>query len=273
MRAWVFIQPGEEFAKDGRWEEAIALAETGLKQLAGEPRKELDEWGQGLYHRWANDAIHKADFEKAVAVLEKGLAARPGDPKLNQNLAYSIQEWSTDVYKKQGIAKSELVVASMLKRYPKSEEIGSVVKTHLQRSLQDLAAKGRYQDALDAADRAREWVRDSRFSGELAQLIYDEWASAREKQQDWKGATGVYAQALKRFPNDAHLKNNQAATWDRWADSYRQTNNWEGMLDVYEKAWGVVSEKQRIEQNIAYCVQEGHKPQQNARVRPNSKCF
>jgi tetratricopeptide (TPR) repeat protein len=257
MRAWVFIQPGEELANAGHWEEAIALAEPGLKQLTGEPRKELDEWGQGLYHRWANDAIGKKDFEKAVAVLQKGLDARPGDPKLTHNLAYSIQEWSSDVYQKQGIEKSELVAASMMKRYLNSEEISSVAKFHLQHSLRDLADKGRYEQALAAADRSREWLRDSQFDSELVHMIYDEWANSRQKQQDWKGATGVYAQALKRFPNDAHLKNNQAATWDRWADSYRQTNNWEGMLDVYEKAWGVVSEKQRIEQNIAYCVQEG----------------
>jgi tetratricopeptide (TPR) repeat protein len=257
MRAWVFIQPGEEFAKAERWEAALAVVEPGLKQLDGEPRKELDEWGQGLYHRWANAAIAKKDFDKAVGVLEKGLAARPADPKLTQNLAYSIQEWAADVYKKEGIAKSELVVASMVKRYPNSEEIGSVAKSHLQRSLRDLADQGRYEEALAAANRAREWLRDSQVSGELVHVIYDEWASARQKHQDWKGAADVYAQALARFPNDAHLKNNQAATWDSWADSQRRSNDWDGTLDIYEKAWKVLGDKQRIEQNIAYCVQEG----------------
>jgi tetratricopeptide (TPR) repeat protein len=257
MRAWVFIQPGEELAKARQWEKAIALVQPGLEKLDGAPRKELDEWGQGLYLRWANDAIGQGKFEQAVAVLAQGLAARPGDPRLKQNLAYSVQEWAGDVYKKEGIRKSELVVESALKRYPNSEEIGSVAKAHVQRSVQDLVSKAQFEEALAAADRARVWLRDPEASGNLVHVIYDDWAGSHRKRREWKAAADIYAKALQRFPDDAHLKNNLAATWDSWAASYQQSRNWEGVLDVYEQAWKALADKQRIEQNIAYTIQEG----------------
>jgi len=257
MRAWVFIQPGEELVKAGEWEKAIALVGPGLKKLDGEPRKELDEWGQGVYHRWANDAIKQANFAKAVAVLEQGLAARPGDPRLTQNIAYSVQEWAADVYKKEGIRKSELVVESMLKRFPKSEEIGSVAKAQLQRSIEDLDGKSQFEEALATADRAREWLRDPEAIANLVHVIYDDWAGSHNKRQEWKAAADVYAKALQRFPDDGHLKNNLAATWDSWAASYQQSRNWQGALDVYEQAWKARPDKQRVEQNIAYSIQEG----------------
>jgi len=78
MRAWVFIQPGEEFVKAERWEEALAVAEQGLKQLEGEPQKELDEWGQGVYHRWANAAISKRISTRRSARWKRGWP--PGPP-------------------------------------------------------------------------------------------------------------------------------------------------------------------------------------------------
>jgi len=257
MRAWVFIQPGEELAKAGRWEKAIALVQPGLNKLDGEPRKELDEWGQGLYLRWANDAIGQCNFEQAVAALERGLATRPGDPRLTQNIAYSIQEWAADVYKKEGIRKSESVVESMLKRFPKSAEIGSVAKSQLQRSVQDLVGKGQFEEALAAADRARAWLRDPDVISNLVDVIYDDWADSHSKRQEWKAAADVYAKALQRFPEDGHLKSNLTATWDSWAASYQRSRNWEGGLDVYEQAWKALPDKQRIEQNIAYSIQEG----------------
>ncbi len=257
MRAWVFIQPGEEFAKTGKWEQAIALVAPGLKKLDGEPRKELDEWGQGLYLRWANDAIRHGDFEQAVAVLERGLAVRPADPKFTQNIAYSFQEWAAAVYKKEGIHKSESVIESMLKRFPQSAEIARVAESQLQRSIQDLDRKSQFEEALAAADRTREWLHDPEVVGNLLHLIYDDWANSHAKQHEWKEAADVYAKALKRFPDDAHLKNNLAATWDSWAASYQHSQNWDAVLDVYEKAWKALPDKHRIEQNIAYSIQEG----------------
>jgi tetratricopeptide (TPR) repeat protein len=257
MRAWVFIQPGEELAKTGQWEKAIALVQPGLNKLDGEPRKELDEWGQGLYLRWANDAIRHGKFDQAVSALDQGLAARPGDPKLTQNIAYSVQEWAGDVYKKEGLRKSELVVESMLKRYPKSEAIRSVAKAHLQRSVQNLAGKAQFEEALAAADRAREWLRDPEVIGNLVDEVYDDWANSLSSRQEWKAAAEIYARALQHFPNDQHLKTNLAATWDRWAASFRASQNWESVLDVYEMAWKALPDKHRIEQNIAYSIQEG----------------
>ena len=259
MRAWVFIQPGEELAKSGQWEQAIALVQPGLKQLDGEARKELDEWGEGLYLRWGNDAIKRGNFEQAIAALEQGLTVRPGDPKFTQNIAYSFQEWSAAVYKKEGIRKSESIIESMLKRFPQSAEIAQVAQSQLGRSIQDLTRKSQFDEALAAADRARQWLHDPEVVGNLVHVIYDEWAESRSKRHEWKEAADIYAQALQRFPTDAHLKNNLAATWDNWAVSYQHSQNWEAVLDVYEKAWNALPDKQPIEQNIAYSVQEGAK--------------
>jgi tetratricopeptide (TPR) repeat protein len=257
MRAWVFIQPGEELAKTGQWEKAIALVQPGLNKLDGEPRKELDEWGRGLYLRWANDAIGRGKFEQAVAALEQGLAARPGDPKLTNNIAYCVQEWAAEVYKKEGLRKSESVVESMLKRFPKCEAIDSVAKAHVQRSVEDLAGKAQFEEALAAAARAQVWLHDPEVIGNLVHVIYDDWAESHSKRGEWQAATDVYARALQRFPNDHHLNTNLAATWDRWAASFQEHQNWEAALEVYEKAWKVLPDKHRIEQNIAYSIQEG----------------
>ncbi len=256
MQSWVFIRPGEEHIKAGEWERAIALVEPGLKKLDKEPRQELAEWGESLHHRWAQSEEKNGRFDKASDILDAALKQHPDDKRLGNHVAYAAQEWIRQSYANDGAAAAEKTLGTLLQRYPQSEEVKQVLISHLHKVMQDHLGKSQYDEALSAAERGADLLKDRDLALVLARSVYDGWAKELVRKGDWQGAIDVYAKGLGKFSKDKHLENNWMVTWDNWAQSFIKNKDWAGALEVYERALRKVSNKSLTETNIVYCVQE-----------------
>lgn len=256
MQSWVFIRPGEEFAKSGQWEQALAVVAPGLKKLDSDPRRELAEWGRGLYHRWAESEQKKGRFAQAIDVLEKGLKESPSDKQFPGHLAYVVQEWGRSAYAKDGAAAAEKIMSDVLERFPQSADVKRVTKGHSQRVVKDLIGKRQFDEALATAERSGKLLKDDELAQDLSRAVYDDQAEALIAKSDWQGAIDVYAKGLARFPGDKHLDNNWRATWDNWAQSYSKMKDWKSALEVYEKAVKQLPDAKGAENNIKFLLQE-----------------
>jgi tetratricopeptide (TPR) repeat protein len=256
MQGWVVIGPGEELAKLGEWEKALALVDPGLKKLDGEPRKEVQRWGAHLYHRWSQCEQKAGHFDKAIDVLNRALALRPDDRQLTQHLAYVVQEWIAEVYRQQGAAKSETLVVALLKQHGELKEVRQVAERHAHRVVKDLTEKGQLDEALAVAERSGRLLNDEKLTADLSHAVYDRHAERFSKQKDWQKAVDVYVQARARFPKDKHLMNNLQATWDSWAQGHARSKQYALALDVYEKALKDHPDPGQVERNVRYYIQE-----------------
>jgi tetratricopeptide (TPR) repeat protein len=256
MQSWVFIREGEEHIKAGAWNKALALVEPGLKKLGEAPRKELAEWGQGLYLRWSYAEIRTKRFASAVKVLEKALSTRPNDEQLVNQLAYATQEWARETLANDGSEKAEAVLAELLKRHSQYGDVRDVAKAYFHRAVNELLDREKSNEALAAAERGGKLLVDEELSLELSRAVYDRQASDLAKTGKWPAAIEIYEKALQRFPKDPHLANNVEASWHQWADSLAREKKWSEAIDVYADARSRLPDAGNIETNIVFYVQE-----------------
>jgi tetratricopeptide (TPR) repeat protein len=256
MQSWVFIREGEEYIKAGAWNKALALVEPGLKKLGDVPRKELAEWGQGLYLRWSYAEIRAKKFASALKVLEKALSTQPDDKQLLNQLAYAVEEWTRDVLAAEGSEKAETTLADLLKRYPQYNDVTEVARSYFYRAIEELLDKNKPEEALATAARGGKLLGDEELSLKLSQGVYDRQASALSKSGKWLSAIEVYERGLAKFPKNPHLENNMQATWDDWANSFARDKKWSEAIDVYAKALSREPDAGNTKNNIVFYTQE-----------------
>jgi tetratricopeptide (TPR) repeat protein len=256
MQSWVFIREGEEHIKAGGWDQALALVEPGLKKLGDVPRKELAEWGQGLYLRWSYAEIRAKKFASAVNVLEKAIATRPGDEQLVNQLAYAVQQWTHEALASDGPERAETILANLLKRYSRYDDVKEAARSYFFHVVEQQLGKDKPEEALATAARGGKLLEDEKLSLDLSRNVYDRQASALSKSGKWLSAIEIYERALAKFPKDPHLENNVKATWDEWANSFAREKKWNEAIDVYAKALSRAPDADRAKTNIAFFVQE-----------------
>jgi tetratricopeptide (TPR) repeat protein len=256
MQAWVFIRSGEELVKSGDWDKAKVIVEPGLRKLEGGPREELVRWSANLPHRRAASELEKHNYEAAIGVLAEAFNSKANDGRLREHVAYVVQEWAGDVYRRDGAERAEAVIADCLRRFPKCKDVIDVARNHEGRIVKELVSKAKYPDALAVAERAGQLLKDQSVTLELARSIYDNWAREQSEKKDWQAAVDIYGRALKRWPKDDHLENNQVAAWHAWAKSCAERKDWSAATGVYAKALKELRDASSVEHNICYFTQE-----------------
>lgn len=79
MESLVYIRPADARIREGRWDDALAVAVPGFEVLRGEPRKELEKWLGYFGQEWSSALAKKEGEPEALGAL-RGLAARfPGN--------------------------------------------------------------------------------------------------------------------------------------------------------------------------------------------------
>ena len=235
MQAWIYLRRGEELAKAGAWEKALAAVEPGFEKIDKVAQKELRDWSAGVPLRWSQSEINKKNFAKAIDVLQAARSRQPTDDRLTKNLVYCVQEWARETEAKEGEVKAKAILLGQMKRFPQITELKDVASGHAQRVVGVLRDAGKFPEALTAISDNKELLKDKDDKA-LARSVYDRWARSLKEKKDWQGAVDLYAEALERYPKDNHLFNNAIASWDAWAGSLKEKKDWQGAIDLYAKA-------------------------------------
>jgi tetratricopeptide (TPR) repeat protein len=212
-----------------------------------------------VFDAWAGELSGKKQWSQAAGVYEKGLRQMPANEHLVNNLVYVIQEWVEDTSKSAGQPQARKLLLDLKERFPKLAKVDEIAKNHVQRVVIRLRDAGAFDDALAAADKNKDLLKDSADQKNLAYAVYDAWANGLQGKGNWQGAVDVYAKGLQRLPKDGHLANNAVATWNAWAATRMNVKDWDGAIKIYEKALLRFPDNSVLTNNAAYCKQQSLK--------------
>lgn len=250
LQAWVYIKPGEDLVKAGKWQAAFSTTGEGLTKLDPVPRRKFVEWRNDLYLRWANAEIDAGQFEAAAAALTGGLKAFPGDPRVAEIVGYLGYEWTKRVSKTQDWEAVADFYAQGLSHFPDDEYLRKSAAYLAQEWARAAFAKGggsainlvarlaaakfpALPDARQAViDVAIGAVNDNVSAGDfedattlvdqmreilpsatatqLFEFTYGAWAERYIVKQQCRKAVNIYDQGLKHLPENNFFKESRA---------------------------------------------------------------
>jgi tetratricopeptide (TPR) repeat protein len=204
----LYARPGEELVKKDDWEKALDLAEGGLRKVDKGVEKDLRHWRNGVYLRWSDAETAKGNFERAVAALEKGMAADPRESDFANNLGCLVRDRALQLHAagKPKEAKAELL--AMQKRFAKCKDVQRAGRQFVQLAMQEPLKQSNFDKALDTLDAYAEVVVDKTELQELAAGVYYKEAKPFLDGQKWTEAMAVFEKGLKRYPGNRDLTHN-----------------------------------------------------------------
>ena len=127
-QADLFVRRGEEMLRAKGLDEALAVAEQGLKAIDGKPRAELLEWRNGLFLRQASELVGKKDYEAALAMLKRGQALDPAFKGFQQNTIATFNQWAGTFMNKKDWAGAIKIYEKGLKQCPGDKILSHNIK-------------------------------------------------------------------------------------------------------------------------------------------------
>ena len=256
FQSWVFIRPGEELTKAGKWSLALALAQRGLEKVDGDARNELHQWQTGLVLRWFADEVGRHEYEPALKVIDTGLKLEPEEVRFAHNLGYLAQQWSWTIYRERGLAEAEALLVKLRKSHPGAGQIDDVANTFVHRAVEDLRKNGEPERAMAAISAAGHLLSDKDEAKSLVRITCDDWARDLANRNQWQEAVGVYETGLKRFRGDPHLEHNAVATWDSWITALTGVKDWAAAAATCQAALKRRPDSDRFRRKMGYLAQE-----------------
>lgn len=209
MQAWVFIREGESRIKAGDWTGASDVLAPGLAaDLDPTARSDLLAWAADLPLRWSQGELRRGRFDEALDVLATRRAEPPADPRIDNQIAFVVQEQLRDTSRREGSDAASALIPGLLARFAQIDAVRQVSLAQLQRSAQSLADAGRYDEALAATGQIATVAGDPTGAITARAGLYDRWALGLGRQGKWQQALDVYAVALPEVGNRGQLHNN-----------------------------------------------------------------
>ena len=256
MQAWVFIAPAEKLVEHSKWEEALAVAEAGLKKIDPASRGNLQQWRADLFARWSGRELDQDRFEEAARVLRNGLQTFPEDERLRNNLGYVAQQWAWETYQRDGLAAARSVLLGLLKDHTGVSHVRDAADNFARRVVIDLVGRGVYAKALAAVDQIGPLLADQGESQQLRRAVFDAHAQVFRTNQEREQALNVYREALEIQSDDESLLNNYLATWEACGDSFMAQKAWAEAVEVYAQAMDEQPGQRESRQNLGYCTSQ-----------------
>lgn len=94
FQAHLYLKPGEELIKAGKWDEALKIVTKGLERVDAKAKEILQDWRVGLFMRWAQTEERAKRFDKALSILKRGLELEPEDGRLKNNAVATYDSWA-----------------------------------------------------------------------------------------------------------------------------------------------------------------------------------
>ncbi|MGE0796994.1 MAG: transglutaminase family protein [Lautropia sp.] len=217
MQAWVFIRDGETRIKAEDWAGARGVVAPGLAAgLAPAARTELLAWAADLPLRWSQSELRRGRFDGALDVLAARAAEGPPDPRIDNQIAYVVQERLRDTSRREGADAASALIPGLLERFAQNDGVRRVSVAQLQRNVVALADAGRHEEALAAAGRIATLAADAPEAAKVRAGIYDRWALGLAKERQWQQALDVYAKALPELGERGNAQNNIRYLLQEW---------------------------------------------------------
>jgi len=117
-QADLFAKPARELIAAGKYEEALALYTAGLGKVDPKAAAKLKQARVGLFLDWANAAVEKNDFEKAIGILKRGAGLEPKSGDILNNTRATYDAWADTHMKKDDWAGAVKVYETGLAHLP-----------------------------------------------------------------------------------------------------------------------------------------------------------
>jgi tetratricopeptide (TPR) repeat protein len=208
LQARLYQRRGEELVKGGGWEQAVVLAESGLKKVDPEPAQELRRWRNGVYLRWSAALDKGGEFEKAVGVLGTALAADPKESDFANNLGCLVRDHAKKLHDAGKRDEAKATLLKMRERFPRCANVLDAGTEFVALVTDEPLKQAKYEDALGLFDQYTEVVKDKSDREQLVGRVYDREAKPFLDQKEWARAAAVYERGLKRYPDNEHVRHN-----------------------------------------------------------------
>lgn len=256
MRSRVFIRPGEKLVKLGKWADAIALADLGLKKIDGAAADDLKRYRNGLCIRWGNVELRKRRYDKAAQALEQGYAAAPNDKKIINNLGYLAREWTMSVCKRQGLEQGFAVARNLQKRFSRLKGVQTTLANTVKRAVYEYRRTGKYEEALNAIRKGGSLLGAAKQRNEVRAGVYDAWARSFWQKKQYDRGLKIYRRGLKQLPGNALLARNAGYVWNLKGMAAIKAKDWETAIADYTAALKEFPNNRTLKSNLRYCRQQ-----------------
>jgi tetratricopeptide (TPR) repeat protein len=207
LQARLYSLAGEELVQNGKWDEALALAEHGLAKIDAEPRQDLQRWRNGVFLRWA-EAVRKDNVEKAVTILEKGMDTDLKESSFAHNLGCLVRDRAKELDAAGKPDEAKMFLAAMQKRFAKCQDVQKSGTWFVEVVTDGLVEQSKFDEALKVLDRYAALIKDQEDADNVVLKIYNAEAKPHVDKMKWAEAIAVYEKGLKRFPKHPGLKHN-----------------------------------------------------------------
>jgi tetratricopeptide (TPR) repeat protein len=254
QQAYLFVRPAEALVKDRKWDAALAVAERGLQTVDTEPaRKKLRGWRADLYLRQAQTEWKKGAFDRAAAVLAKGLEVAPADRDLANAVLYLAKERLKAADASGGPPAAATALAELRRQFPAAKDLRDSGVNHVRGVMGGLLKEARYADALATLKRYAPLLDGPEDARSLGAWVYDRRAEDLRMKKDLAGAVAVYAEGIEEYPGEARLRQNAIATYDRWAWKAMDAEDWAEAIRIYQLGLAQFPGECYFSGNLAYC--------------------
>ncbi|MGB7298913.1 MAG: hypothetical protein WBD34_06310 [Burkholderiaceae bacterium] len=200
QQARAFIQEGQTLSRQGKWAQALTVANDGAGKVNPESLVPLNRFRAGVIMNWMSTAIKLGDWTGALQAVGQGQNILPDDYRLQRNAAYLLQEWSEAAFAKGGADAGIAAVDAVLTVYPKNDGVRRAARNFVLRRVGELRDQGKEREAVAAVERYRRLLSDSNQANQLIESVFAGKANERIKARDWAAAATIYEQARDAAP-------------------------------------------------------------------------
>ncbi len=257
-RKVVWQRQAKKHINDGNSIAAIAVFRRAFKKSKDKSFIKMQAW---VFTQPGEKRIKNKDWDGALKLVDIALAS------IDEAAKGEIKKWQTGIYLRWSNAalkkKNFALAIDILERGSKLKKKDYRIKNNLGYVTQEWIGQVHKEKGTDASRKLITALiqRFPKLSSvkKAGPRLSDIAARKAIKKGNFKGAIAMYGVAIKQYPGDRMLKQNQRAIWDQWARSSKKKRDWKTVISIYEQAMIDDPKVSRFKQNIVYFVQEWSK--------------
>ncbi|MGC3966550.1 MAG: hypothetical protein QM775_04030 [Pirellulales bacterium] len=245
----------DAFEADDGGPPALDVVARALKVADSATHAELKEYRISLLRRWSQWWLAKQNVEQSLAALRRGLEFDATSADLAEGVGYHVQE-ALAIVDPEGTKPTAAVehFRAVRKAFPEMPTVAENGYEHARRSLRDLCAAGKFEEALEKAPQYEPLTVDAAQLRSLSAYVWSEWGFQLSEQKKWTDAVGKFVAGLKAAPDDEELLRGATIVVDRWADVSMNEQRWDDAVAAYDYGLRYLPGNGHLSHNREYCL-------------------